>query len=62
MQVQGGKRVSGENSGVDSLPPQTVTTPSNEANIVKSSKKSEAAARPDEVAQEATKSQVLAPE
>ena len=62
MQRQGGKRIDGENSGVDSQPYTKCTTPSMNVKIEGSCDLSEAAAKTSEGILEVTKCQVVAPE
>ena len=61
VQCQGGKRIDGENSGVDSHPSTNSTTPSLEVKISGSCDQSESAAKTSEDHPEDTKCQVLSP-
>ena len=62
MQCQGGKRIGGESSGVDSPPSTARTTPSRKVHFSESGEQSEATAKISEDPPEVTKCQVLAPE
>ena len=62
MQCEGGKRIDGETSGVDSHPSTKCTTPAIKVKIEGSCDQSEAAAKTSEGLPEVTKCQVLAPE
>ena len=62
VQCQGGKRIDGKNSGVDSHPSTNSTTPSLEVKISGSCDQSEAAAKTSEDHPAVTKCQVLSPE
>ena len=62
VQCQGGKRIDGENSRVDSHPSTNCTTSSMEVKISGSCDQSEAAAKPSEDHPGVTKCQVLSPE
>ena len=62
VQCQGGKRIDGENSGVDSHPSTNSMTPSMGVKISGSCDQSEAAAKSSEDHPEDTKCQMLSPE
>ena len=62
VQRQGGKRIDGENSGVNSHPSTKCTTPAMKIKVDGSCDQSEAAAKTSEGILEVTKCQVLAPE
>ena len=62
VQCQGGKRIDGENSGVDSHPSKKCTSPSMKVKIDGICDQSEAAAKTSESIPEMTKCQVLTPE
>ena len=62
MQCQGGKRIGGKSSGVDSPPSTARTTPSRKVHFSESGDQSEATAKISKEPPEVTKCQVLAPE